>query len=117
VPAQSNATLLAVNGAGGTDTYEGAQALGALKSAAALRAYYTERRERVRDAESTDVLVRRWLVVDTEALTTYEEADVLTFRLDGEAEERTGTVRAVERRALAGMPRDVQTTRLTLEET
>jgi len=116
VPAQSNATLLEVHGAGGTDTYEGAQALGALKSAAALRAYYTERRERVRDAESTDVLVRRWLVVDTEAL-TYEEADVLTFRLDGETDPRTGTVRAVERRALAGMPRDVQTTRLTLEET
>lgn len=75
-----------------------------------VAAYLVERRERVIGEGGRNLLVRRWISIDSSLpRIDFEEEDTLTFEHKGV--EATGTVEAVEDRAMPGV---AGTTRLTL---
>ncbi len=114
MPPQVNATLTEVRGAGTAADFDVAAGAGAVKWAGSEEAYYRERRARAQTPETSSVVVERFLIVDSTA-PAIAEGDVLAFYTA--AGDQSGAVRAVESRMLPGVPADLQTTRLTLEET
>lgn len=117
-PAQVNATITRVNGAGGTDAAEGPPAAGPEKWAAPAgeqaNAYYREVKQRSRTSEGDERFVERTLRVQSDEWPEWEQGDVVAFTFRGL--EQTGTVRLIDRAALDGIPAELQTTRLTLED-
>jgi hypothetical protein len=118
VPAQENATVTRVAGAGTSDDWDRAPGAGAEKWAGEARAYYREATERVPGDGSTDVFVRRELVleVDDVLAMALDTDDVLTFTVDGRPGTRTGTARTIPTPTLAGVPSALRTSRVVLED-
>ena len=118
MPAQANATVTAIAGAGVADDWDRAGGAGAVKWNGSARAYYRERADRQAGADSTDVLTKRELVLDVADVDAMglDLDDVLTFTVDGRAGALTGTARTVPRPRLAGVPRGLQTSRIILED-
>lgn len=85
-------------------------------AAGEVRAYYREATDRVTGAGAVDVHERRELILLTADLEELgiDTDDVVTFLVDGEDGEQSGTAEAVRRSKLAGMPSSVQTAKLTL---
>ena len=119
---QANARLLRVERTAGTDeggfsedydrpaTDEDSGDAGANVWEGSVAAYVVERRERVIGEGGRNLIVRRWISVDSShPAIDFAEEDTLTFTHKGE--ERTGTVEAVEDRAMPGAS---GSTRLTL---
>lgn len=117
MPAQANATVTAVAGAGVRDDWDAPAAAGGAKWSGSVRAYYRERVDRQSGGDGVNIAVARSLIIDTadyDAL-GIDTDDVVTFTRDGGAEQ-TGTAKAVAPARLAGIPRDLQTTRIELED-
>lgn len=121
MPPQVNARLTAVNDAdaasGGRDDWDApaapdGPAAGVEKWAGDEPAYYTEKITRA----DGNVVATRILYVDTHVATAagIDTDDVLTFT-DPDGEVRRARAALVARRALAGVPLELQTTRLELE--
>ena len=118
MPEQANATVLGVAGAGTADDWDRPAAAGASKWSGEARALYREAADRVRDANADDVYTKRELILDVADVDAMEldTDDVITFRLDGQVDEQTGTARTIPRPRLAGVPRRLQTSRIILED-
>lgn len=120
MPPQTNATVTALAGQGSESDWDEAAVAGAAKWAGEVRAYYRETTDRVR-GESTgtvDVVIRRELILDyadVDAL-GLDTDDVLTFRVDGEDEDRTAEARVIPRKLLGRIPRHLQTSRIVLSD-
>jgi hypothetical protein len=110
---QANATLTRVAGGGYAEDYDRAAGADSEKWAGSAEAYYQERRERVAAAGETTLILRRSLIVAND-VASFSEGDVVSFTFDGSS--RTGNVQVIERREYAPAG-ELQTTRLTLEET
>lgn len=121
---QSNARLLRVERTGGTEeggfsedydrpaTDEDSGDAGENVWEGTVPAYLVERRERVIGAGGRNLIVRRWISIDSaHPGVEIEETNTITFRRQGAEEEISGTVEAVEARSMPGVP---GTTRLTL---
>lgn len=117
MPPQTNATVTAVTGQGRPDDWDTAAAPGAAKWNGAVRAYYRERMDRVAGAGTVTVVMRRELIVDIADLDAMglDTDDVLTFDVDGTG-PHTGTAKAIPRTALDGIPAELQTSRMVLED-
>lgn len=125
MPPQVNATLTHVAGAGegggtlgdfGHAEAGGPVAPGASKWTGILAAYYSEKTVVVAGADGPDQLLQRTLIIDTgDVADLIDTDDVLTFALDGGAPQ-TGTAAMISRARLAGIPAELQTTRLTLAD-
>lgn len=109
---QTNATLTAVTGAGGSEDYDTAATTGAVKWEGRATAYFSERRARVEDGDSTSIVVTRSLVVAASLPVEWAQGDTLTFTYRGTA--TSGQVRAIERHEVPGVA--LATVRLTLED-
>lgn len=120
MPPQTNATVTAVAGQGTPDDWDTAGGPGAGKWAGELRAYYREATDRVRSVAggTVDVLLRRELILDTADLELLEldTNDVITFLVDGAGAPSSGSAKTIRRSALAGIPRALQTSKVTLED-
>jgi hypothetical protein len=115
MPAQINATLTAIRGAGAAaDWLDSAAVDGASKWAGRAPAYYTEKRERVTSGTDSDVVLRRILIVDHEAALLIDNDDVLTFSYNGEAQ--VARAKLIERRDLPEIEPDLRTTRIELDD-
>lgn len=115
---QQNATITAVAGAGTSDDWDRPGGAGAAKWEGARRAYYRASTTReVGAAGATDIVTKRELIVAVEwVLTTgLDLDDVITFRVDGDTTDSTGTAQAVPRAQLATIPGRLQTSRIRLE--
>jgi len=111
---QVNATLTQVFAAGGFNDLENTVGQGTQKFAGSAGAYYEERRHRDRLPQGSDVTVERLLHVDSHIARAFVAGDSVAFTT--RSGEQTGVLRAVEVNELDGIPQDLQTTRLTLEE-
>lgn len=121
MPAQANATVTAVAGAGTPDDWDVAAAAGGAKWQGAARAYYRESRDRVTTGGATPAVsfvTRRELILDNDDVAAMEllEDDVLTFRVDGAGVDSSATAASIPRRDLAGVPRELRTARIILED-
>lgn len=129
MPPQVNATLTAVNGAdagtGGRDDWDAPAAAstgttaptGPLKWTGDEGAYYRESTDRGRGGGGPDVVDIRSLIIDsvTARATGLDTDDVLTF-IDPAGVTRHARARRIIRAELDGIPEDLATTRLELEE-
>lgn len=113
MPAQENATLTRIAGAGTDEDWDEPGEPGDEKWAGEVGAYYSEKRERVFGGGDQDVVLRRTLIVSHDAVTELDNDDLVTFTYAGS--QQTAKVSLIERRDLAGLPPSVRTTRLTLE--
>lgn len=123
MPAQVNATLVEVLEAtaarGDRDDWDtpGVEpaGAGAVKWAGSVRGYYRERVQRVSDAGELRVYTARTLYLDTADYRALEldTNDVLT--IDGPAGVVTGRAVSIAVAELAGVPRELATTRVELE--
>lgn len=115
MPPFTNATLTEVRGSGTSDDWDSPAAAGAVKFAGAILGYYRETVDRLVGAGGVNVETRRtfWLdTADYDATGPLDTDDVITLEL---AEGTfTGTVQAIARSHLAGIPGDLQTTRIEL---
>lgn len=118
MPAQANATVTAVSGAGTPDDWDRAAGAGAAKWNGAARAYYRESRDRVVNAGAVSFVQRRELIVDNDDVVAMAllEDDVVTFRVDGADADSTATASSIPRRNLDGVPRELRTARIILED-
>lgn len=118
MPPQTNAAVTRVAGSGSADDWDRPAAAGGQKWAGVIRAYYREATDRRAGEGAVDVAVARELIVDTAALDELglDTDDVITFRVDGAGAETTGVARAIRRSQLEGVPRDVATSKITLED-
>lgn len=123
MPPQTNAALLEVRGAGGgganSDGYDGPAAAvpGPVKFAGEVAIYYREKRDREQTAEGEQRVVTREVYVDRgRPAIDWLSGDVVKIRTTS-GDEISAAVRLVERRDLDGVPADLQTRRLTLEQT
>jgi hypothetical protein len=124
MPPQVNATLLKVSGAGegggtggdfGHADAGGDITPGPSKWTGERPAYYSERVTRTAGDTGTNVDILRELIIDTgDVADLIDTDDVLTFALE-DGPEQTGTAREIARHRLAGIPPELQTTRLVLE--
>lgn len=120
-PLQTNATLEAVASAGNAPDWDQPGAAGAQKWAGAIRCYYRRKIQRVVAAggASTDVVLERRLIVDTDDLDALIAAgldtdDTVTFTPDGQPQEH-GTATLIDRADLAGISASLRTSRIELE--
>lgn len=118
MPPQSNATVTAVVGSGKADDWDRPAAAGGAKWAGSVRAYYREATDRATIEGAVNVLERRELILDSADLDAMalDTDDVITFRVDGAAAAETGTAKAIRAARLAGVPRGLQTARVTLAD-
>jgi hypothetical protein len=117
MPPQSNATVTAIAGAGTAPDWEEPGTAGAAKWAGSARAYYREATDRsASDGGGVDVNLRRELILDTADLEAMglDTDDVVTFTVDGE-DPTTGKAQVIRKAKLAGIPRGLQTSKITLE--
>ena len=76
--------------------------------------FYEERRSRqIAEEGVSNVVIERFLHVDTTTV-RFQEGSTVAFVTSAGAQ--SGTVQGVERNELEGLPQEVQTTRLTLEQ-
>lgn len=131
MPPQSNATVTAVGQAraeaGGAvddwDVQTAAPAVGTPAAAAlvkwsgSVRGYYREATTRETDNGSTNVLLKRELIIDTaDALAMgLDTDDLITFTVDGRG-ARTARAGMIPTPQLAGIPGSLQTARIRLED-
>lgn len=111
LPAIRNATLTRVQGQGFTADAELPATAGGEKWAGEEEAFFSEITERVEPGGSTDVVVRRSLVVDAALAVDFAIGDTLTIDYQGNL--RTAAVRRVGRTTA---PRLAGVTRLVLED-
>jgi hypothetical protein len=132
MPPQTNATVITVGEAhaatgGAVDDWDvqvpapaaGSPALAALtKWSGAVRAYYRETGERVSVNGSTDVALKRELILDTaDVLAMHLDTDdVITFDVDDRPGPVTGRAKVIPTPSMAGVPRALQTARIRLED-
>jgi hypothetical protein len=131
MPPQTNATVTTIGEAhaatgGAVDDWDVQQpapapgpALEALtKWDGAVRAYYRETGERVSVNGTTDVRIKRELILDTADVLNMDldTDDVITFTVDGRATPVTGRASLIPTPALADVPRSLQTSRIRLED-
>src|SRR5947199_608161 len=111
MPAQANATVTLVAGAGTPDDWDRAAAGGGARWQAAARASYRESRDRIVTAGAVSFVTRRELIVDNDdvAAMALLEDDVVTFRVDGAPADSSATAASIPRRDLAGVPRELRT--------
>lgn len=118
MPPQANASVTIVTGAGVADDWDRAGTTGAEKWNGAADAYYREKTDRVSDGAGTvNIFTRRTLWVDTADadLMNVDTDDRITFALDDGSGPFTATAVSVARARLAGIPTNLQTTRIELE--
>lgn len=129
MPAQINAELVAVNGAdagtGGRDDWDApapassssSPATGPAKWAGSVGAYYTETSERRAGGAGPDVVTVAYLIIDTAAARAagVDTDDVLTF-IDPAGVERTARAARIRFAELDGIPAELATTKLELED-
>lgn len=111
---QVNATLTQVRAPALAEDENLPAAPGAIKFTGAEGVYYQERSTLVASAEAASNVISGLLIVPTTSL-TYDRGDTVTFTTS--TGTRVGIVRDIERKELPGVPADIQTTRLTLEDT
>lgn len=125
MPPQVNAQLLAVSGAdpesGGKDDWDNPvdptdPPSGTSKWAGSADAYYSESIRRVSNGDTVDLVQVRALIIDTHIARDIgiDTDDVLTFT-DPAGVERRARAAVIRRSQLAGIPAQLQTTRLELE--
>lgn len=117
MPPQSNATVTAVAGSGVRDDWDAPAAAGAAKWSGRVRAYFRSRVDRQGGGDGVNIALARSLIVDTADFDAMalDTDDVVTFTPDGGAEQ-TATAKAIAPARLAGVPRDLQTTRIEMED-
>lgn len=118
MPAQANATVTAVAAAGTPDDWDRPAGADTGKWAGAARAYYRESRDRIVTAGAVSFVTRRELILDNDDVAAMEllEDDVITFRVDGDAADSAATASSIPRRDLAGVPAELRTARIILED-
>lgn len=118
MPPQVNALVTKVNAAGAGDDWDRPGAVGAEKWIGEARAYYRERATRERAGETVNVLTKRELILDVDDVLAMEldTDDVVTFTVDGRTGAFTSTARTVPTTTLAGVPRELRTSRIILED-
>lgn len=79
-----------------------------------VAAYYREKLDRVTTGEELNIVTRRTLYVDTAELPDLDTDDVLEVDLDTGATVRA-RARNIARSSLAGIPSQLQTTKIELE--
>lgn len=117
-PPQHNATLSKITGAGVADDWDRPAEEGAVKWAGEARGYYRETTTREQGANgATNIATKRELVITMDTLDELDldTDDVLTFTVDGDETEQTGTAQSIPRVRLAGVPAEVQTSRIRFE--
>lgn len=131
MPPQANATVTAVGEAhaetgGAVDDWDvqvaapaggSPAALALVKWTGSVRAYYRETGERVSVNGTTDVRIKRELIIDTaDALAMgLDTDDLITFTVDGRG-ARTARAGMIPTPQLAGIPGSLQTARIRLED-
>jgi hypothetical protein len=117
MPPQTNATATAGAGGGRRDDWDVSAAAGAAKWAGEVRAYFRERVDRQSGGDGVNIAAARSLIIDSADFDAMalDTDDVVTFQPDG-AGQQTGTAKASAPARLAGIPRDLQTTRIELED-
>lgn len=118
MPAQANATVTRIAGAGVADDWDAPAAAGGNKWVGEVRGYYRESLDRVPSGGGVSVLKRRELILDYADVKAMglDTDDVITFRVDGDAADSTGTAQTIPRRELGGVPRGLQTSRIVLAD-
>lgn len=132
MPPQANATVTAVGEAhaetgGAVDDWDvqvaapaggSPAALALVKWTGSVRAYYRETGERVSVNGTTDVRIKRELIIDTaDALELEVDTDdVITFTVDDRPGPLTGRAVVIPTPSMAGVPRALQTARIRLED-
>jgi hypothetical protein len=111
LPAIENATLTAVNAAGFAADADQAATTGTQKWAGSEGAFFSQITERITAGTTSDVIVRRSLIVDAALTAAFAIGDTLTFTY--EDSPQTAIVRRVARTTAPGLPGVV---RLTLED-
>lgn len=128
MPPQVNARLTKVTGAtaatGGRDDFDDPvdaggdepAGAGATKWEGRVAAYFQEKVERRGNGGAVDVSERRTVYVDTADIDTMslDTDDVITLELEGTG-TLTARATAIAASRLAGVPRNLQTTRIDLE--
>lgn len=117
MPAQVNATLTDVHAAGVKPDWDRAGSAGAAKWSGVLEAYYREKEERITDGGAVNVVLRRELIIDTDGYDELEldTDDTITFaREDGLPQ--TARAVSIRRADLDGIPAELRTTLITLED-
>lgn len=114
MPAQVNAELVKVVGAGVAEDWDRVGQAGAVKFTGSIPAYLRERVDRVSDGQTVNILERRTVWIDTADARALgiDTDDVVTIRARGQ--EYTASAVAVARSELDGLSRFIQTTRIDL---
>ena len=117
MPAQSNATVTGVAGAGTRDDWDVAAVAGASKWAGEVRAYLRERIAREALGDTVNIVTRRSLIIDVADFDAMalDTDDVIAIAPDGRP-AFTATAQAIAAPRLAGIPRPLQTARIELED-
>jgi hypothetical protein len=120
MPPQVNAVVTLITGAGnpGDPWGDDTDTPGVEKFTGEAPAYYREVLDRVIGDNSVNILERAELILDTADLDAMnlDTDDVITYRVAGEAEDRTGTASSIRRARLHGIPRALQTARVILAD-
>lgn len=118
MPPQVNATILKVTGQGTADDWDRPAAAGADKWNGRVRAYYREATDRAVVENAVNVLVRRELILDVADLDLMglDTDDTITFRADNASADDAGQAKAIRTARLAGVPRGLQTAKVTLDD-
>lgn len=117
MPAQVNAVITAVNGAGTADDWDRPGSAGSPKWTGEAPAYYREKIDRERVEGAVNVFLRRELIVDTDVYDELEldTDDVITFARDGGSSSTSSAV-SIRRADLDGIPAELRTTLIRLED-